>query len=445
MGDKVPNGFFAYSSDPKSIKEHVESAITNINSGGLCHIESWLELEINGKLIINSVLEKVRNADFFCADLTAVNDNVMFELGYAIGLNKKIFVILDGSRIDPARKISELDFLSTLGISYYTLSSDIETAFYTIDIEKKKGALDSLLQGTEKTPETKALLYLKSQVDTNYNEAVLKCIVNAKLDYELDDSSEVLSQPIEWYMKNLLSCTAVLSEFSSSDRVGYQIQNSKCSFISGIALALGVDLLMIAEEPYNTPLDYKDYLIKYNTVNTVTQNVNSFLNGVKDRFFQKREQLKQIVKRNIRKSELQTISFGDFLAEHEESTLCEYYVPLSADSDILKSEYNIIVGRKGSGKSATLLYLKETLSNEKINHVCVIKPISFDLKGLFNSTLQDKDDILQSNLIESMWKLLIYTEIAQSLYHFINEKALYAQSDSDRNFISYINDNSEIF
>ena len=51
----------------------------------------------------------------------------------------------------------------------------------------------------------------------------------------------------------------------------------------------------------------------------------------------------------------------------------------------------------------------------------------------------------KSYLIESAWKLLIYTEIAKSIYDKLKNKAIFALTANEKDFISFIEDNSEIF
>ena len=71
----MKKGFFAYSSQPEFCENAIENAITEINSGDIVQISSWKGLRVNGKFIINEVLDAINKADFFCADLTGINDN----------------------------------------------------------------------------------------------------------------------------------------------------------------------------------------------------------------------------------------------------------------------------------------------------------------------------------------------------------------------------------
>jgi nucleoside 2-deoxyribosyltransferase len=79
-----PKGFFAYASVPHSIPATIKAAIEAINKSQMSTLLSWETLEIGGKYIVQEICEAIDDCDFFCADITTINPNVMFELGFAI-------------------------------------------------------------------------------------------------------------------------------------------------------------------------------------------------------------------------------------------------------------------------------------------------------------------------------------------------------------------------
>jgi len=443
----MKKGFFAYSSQPEFCEDAIENAITEINRGGVAQISSWKELRINGKFIINEVLEAIYNADFFCADLTGINDNVLFEIGYAIGINKPVWLIFDTSHIESYRRYREIDFFSSIGYSKYSNTPHIVSNFYADKPYEQNGAYEELnknltsFDANEKYP----LIFLKNQVDTNYSDSIIKALKEKKLTYVLDDAVETKTQSISWYLSRLLEIPAVLAEFSTTERTGYSVQNSKCSLICGLSLGLGLKVLMVCEEPYATPLDYKELLKKHKAPSECKANVDIFLDELKQDYFELSEKREKFKINRQKRNALQCINFGEFLAEHEGDKLRNYYIETTSSSNLIKNEYNVVVGRKGSGKTATLYYLEDYLGNDARNHVCTIKPISFELEGLLHVLSTTPENFEKSYLIESAWKLLIYTEIAKSIYDKLKNKFVYVLSDNEKDFLSFIEDNSEIF
>jgi nucleoside 2-deoxyribosyltransferase len=94
MSDKV-QCFVAYPSDPPSRAESVELAIEEIKNGGVVEIAGWKSTSVGGRIIISAICEEVRKCQLFVADVTGLNPNVLFELGYAISLNKRIWLLFD--------------------------------------------------------------------------------------------------------------------------------------------------------------------------------------------------------------------------------------------------------------------------------------------------------------------------------------------------------------
>jgi energy-coupling factor transporter ATP-binding protein EcfA2 len=289
-------------------------------------------------------------------------------------------------------------------------------------------------------------LILKSQCDTNYNQLITTISRDEfKLKFILDDPSETKVQSLSWYLEKIKQVPSVLFEYSSTEREGFELQNSKCAFISGIAVGLGLKVLMIAEEPYSTPLDYKEILQKFNNSEKCRSIISPFFREIKEdilSLFSKKKNYQRVEKE---RSLLAKINFGEFLAEHEYQDLPDYYIDIFNAKEFIKSEYNIVVGRKGSGKTAALYFLKNVLEKDIRNHICFIKPINFQIDSLIYLLDNLDENYEKGNLIESSWKFLIYTELAKSIYEKIKAKPLYAQDESEIQFSNYIDSNSHLF
>ena len=436
----MKTGFFAYSGQPKSVGESIEEAISSINNSGVASLKSWKNYTVNGKIIIDEVTKAIDEADYFCADLTGFSDNVIFELGYAMAKDKSIFLILDYSHIESIRRYRELSSLTTTGYQKYVNSSEIVQAFtsFLSHPNSQKRQRQKRTLGF-----SKPLLFLKSQFDTPYSRVIDSKITESKIPCTTDDASESRVQPIEWYLQQLGN--AALIEFSATSRRGYELQNSKCSLVAGLAFGYDIELLMVVEEPYEVPIDYRDLLIKYDNKQRCEKIVSEFLEPLKNRLLEYYSQ--QTLSRNIRKrtTEFQQISFGEFLAEHESEKLPDYYVKTFNIQTLIKNDYNIVIGRKGTGKTATLYYLKSFLEKDVRNHVCLIKPIHFEIDAVVKILQVPSEGYERSYLVESAWKLLIYTEMAKSIYLKLTLKPLYAFSNIEITFKEFVEKNTDLF
>ena len=442
----IKSGFFAYTTSVSSSTECIRDAIKQINAGKSCQIQSWEELSVAGRLVITPILEAIEKADFFCADLTGMNDNVLFEIGYAIAKGKPIWLVLDTSKEKWELKFKELGFMTIVGYSAFHNTQDLLNSFYSSSIyDQSETLLDDLTkQMSIAAEDKKATLFLKSQIDTNYGQQIATDLENYRLPYFLDDANENKTQPLLWYFEKLNTSASVLAEFSSTERAGYELQNSKCALISGLALGFGKRLLMLAEAPYEVPLDYRGLLIPFSNRDQLNEAIIPFLTKLKDEIAELLTVQKEIAVHQEKRSELHNFNIGECIAEHETEGIPKYFVETADFKNILRSEYNIVVGRKGTGKTATLYYTFNKLSNRRHKLICLIKPVNFEVEGLVD-LLQSQGDFEKGYLIESIWKFLIYTEIAKELYKNIQEKADYLYNEKDQNFCKYIEANRDIF
>ena len=91
-----PTAFLAYASDVPALQETVENAAKRLNDSNAVEILSWTKLQIGGRILISNICTEIDQRDIFIADITQLNPNVLFELGYAIARNRRIWLMLDG-------------------------------------------------------------------------------------------------------------------------------------------------------------------------------------------------------------------------------------------------------------------------------------------------------------------------------------------------------------
>jgi hypothetical protein len=441
----MKKGFFAYSSEPKYCGEAIEKAIEIINDGKTTYIKPWTKLKIGGKLVISEILEEIDASDYFCADLTGINDNVLFELGYAIGKDKPIWVIFDKTYLPSGKLYKEISFLEIIGHKPYTNHENIIKHFYE---EQPNNSSNTFLSQLRKTIRdinySEPILLLKSQIDTDYSRAIISALRESKLTSIIDDAVESKTQSLAWYLERLLKIPGLIAEFCPTTKFGYEIQNSKCAFVSGLALGLGLEILMVSEEPYESPIDYKNLFQKYSNTLECRRILFDFLNPFKEEVFELISKRIKYSKALHERSSLQKINFGESQAEFEENNLYDYYVETASSEDLIKSGYSIVIGRKGVGKTAALYFLKEELSDNPKNHVCVIRPVSFELGALLYIIEKAPESFEKSYLIESSWKFLIYTEIAKTIYERLISKPLYAVQVDERKFMNFVEGKKQI-
>ncbi len=423
----LPTCFFAYPSKPDSLAETVELAINQINGASTAKVISWKDIAVGGKLVIMEICKTINDCDVFLCDLTHLNHNVLFEFGFALALGKRTCVFLDTS-IERSKADFDRFNLSTVGYVTYRNSHDINKGFFREDPcsdvghslykEIIESALSNIVRIT-------GILYLKSPIDTDASIVLTRQLQASSIRTIIDDPQEVRMQNLSWYVAESHQAFAAIGHLISQEQSGWKLHNAKVSFVSGMAYALGKRILMLAHEPYESPIDYRELLVRHSTSKTCEDAVKHWIEQVEQDYRDRVTAPEQLREDARARTALSQIQLGDFVAEQEADELSDYFVHTPAYDEAFNSRYTIFLGRKGSGKTAILYKLKSDVSIDPRNHVCVIKPVAYELAGVQRMLKQSLDFSERGYLIESFWKFLLYTELAKSVYDLLSEKPPY--------------------
>ncbi len=446
----IPRCFFAYPSTPESLSETIETAIDSINGSGEVEAIGWRNLRVTGRLVIKEILNAIDDADIFACDLTFPNPNVLFELGYAVARNKRIWIILDSSYPQAKSTYQQMRILTTVGYSDYQNFGQILNAFFDeapyhdLDNTLYKDVIESLL--IQREPR-RGLLYLKSVVNTDASTSLTRRLDKSKIGLTTDDPGEVSIQTLAWYAENAFHSHAVLSHLLDENRAAqYPLQNAKYSFVSGLAIGFRKPVLMLAHAPYEPPFDYQEYLQIHETSDKCIVVADRWLESIEASFEVEKQKIVDYQKEIEAAGVLQSIYLGDHIAENEQRGLIDYFVVTAAYQEaLLTIQSRVFVGRKGSGKTANLFKLADEIGNDKRNYVSIIKPVDYDIEGILDLLNAYKGKAEQGFLMESLWKYLIYTELSMNLYEGLMKQAPHIQySDIEKAFITFVDERMDL-
>lgn len=122
--------FVAYASLPAARAETIEKAVETIQGGGLVDMLAWKGLAIGGRPVISAICEEIKHRNLFVADVTDLNPNVLFELGYAIAHRKRIWLLLDPNIERAKLRFERFQLLTTIGYCRFSNSVEITNEFY---------------------------------------------------------------------------------------------------------------------------------------------------------------------------------------------------------------------------------------------------------------------------------------------------------------------------
>lgn len=435
--------FIAYSYEPLSIGESIEEAAFQINEAGIYTVTTWKNLSVAGHFIIEKICKGIEECEIFICELTTMNYNVLFELGYAIACDKKILIFLDTNYPKAIKQFETFGLLSSIGYSSYTNSQDIINTVLAYDFLDNNDLISEALQSVH-SENSEGILYLKSPIESDSSIKLSRHIHSLKIKTITDDPKEVNKRTFSWYIESLFNSRGVVAHLLSYEQKNNIEHNAKVSFICGIEHGMRNPILMLAHDPFNAPIDYKNLLQVHSTAKQCQKLAEDWFSLNNEDLKKEKSALRYSAKQLKAQNELQLINMGDSVAENESQLLLDYYVHTSSYDEAIRSNHTIFVGRKGCGKTANLFKLADDFDTTQ-NHVCVIKPVAYEIEGILHIL---KHNLLKANrgfLIESLWKFLIYTELAKSIYNKLISRPVYYESTDNENSIKrYVEDNEDI-
>ena len=166
--------FVASPSRPPELLTGLSEAIALANAKGELQYHLWTKNDIAGRDLVQPIQENIRNSTLFVADVTYLNLNVTYEVGYALGQSKRVLLSryrgLKGD-IDLANDIGIYD---TLGRQEYDAFEQLG-AFLASKHDLKPTSTDLLLYyaviGVPEADGKAMYIY-----DTQYNMGLLKAL-----------------------------------------------------------------------------------------------------------------------------------------------------------------------------------------------------------------------------------------------------------------------------
>ncbi|MBE7437819.1 MAG: hypothetical protein HS115_05120 [Spirochaetales bacterium] len=394
--------FFAYPAAEPQIKDAITKAVRDFNHHqhnfkGI----TWEDLHINGRLINAAILKEIQEADIFICDLSRLNVNVLFELGYAIGLRKSILIFLNENV--PQGKVNYASFRVLKGVGYspYKNARDILSTLNTQLKAEHHVFLEELDANQSALQRSDVLLITNGQNDQASVELYEHL---SKSDFKIisDDSYEVEYQTFRWYVGSIFEAQAVIVHHSHHGNES--TRNQMGALFGGMALGLGRRVVFLAPAPYNAPIDYGDLLIEYDSATLCAIKADDWLS----------DHVKHILRKGAEnRTELNLIrlGLGCEVAEEERSELVKYFVTIDAYSKAFDRRLSLVVGRKGSGKSALFIKLLHDLADDPQSLTVVLKPDSDELVQNAELAGRLKSDATRRDFFSIVWRFVILSKL----------------------------------
>ena len=401
------DALFIFPNRPQSVATTIEDTVVELTRvAGQSRWITWKNLDIPGQIIFCEICKAIRFTKLVVADVTTLNFNLLFEIGFALGLGVPVLPIRDTSNIRDAKEFEELGILDTFGYFDYRNATELREG-----VLSRQGAAPLALQASPLNQE-QPLFVVKSPVENDGMIKLMSVVKKSRLRFRTFDSKEVGRISLHDAYKQTVSSRAVILHLLSADTVGAEVHNARCAFIAGIGMAAQKRVLMAKQGVTTHPIDYRDVILTYIRPSQLPDLLIPLLGQVIEEI-----QTTKFVPTALKLTPLEKIDLGDLAAENEIRALDSYFVPTAQYQQTKAGHARLVVGRKGSGKTALFYALRSTFRPIKSHLVLDLKPEGHQFIKLREAVLSRLAGGVQQHILTAFWNYLLVMELAHQIVH----------------------------
>jgi hypothetical protein len=396
--------FVAYTARDPALAEIIRNGVAKANRmlGNSLRYEPWIFNDIAGQPLISPIIAGIEASLFVVADITYLNPNVVYEIGYAIGKGRRCFLICN-SKLDGDRKIaSEVGIFDTLGYEGYSTEDELAGALTAhVDLTPVLFAIDL---------DREAPVYVVEQPNRSGISTVMTSrLKKARYKYRSFNPSEDARLSAVDAIKQVAASAGVLLSLMDGASEDVRIHDTRTLFVAGLAHGMGKPTLILCPARTTAPLDVRDIVKRFNHPDDIVERIASLSLEITEHLQQTQAQPQG------KSSQLQSLQVGDPMAENEMTTLGKYFLSTDQYNRALRGEVNLVVGRKGAGKTALFIQVRDEIRADKRNVVLDLKPEGYQLLKLREDILTHLSQGASHHLVTAFWEYLILLEIAYKL------------------------------
>jgi hypothetical protein len=393
--------FIAYPSAPSSPGETIERAKEEAKtSAPRLYITTWRRDDLGGQNLIVPIIEALTASDIVVTDITVLNFNVVYELGYAIGLGKRVLPVVNKSIKYDEEAIAQIGIFDTLLYEPYSTANDLLSLLSVAQPGRRIA--------TEYPIDPLPLYVVLPPVMTDDTNQILVRTRKAGLRSRKFDPLETGRLTIDT-VRSVAISNGIVLPLLAPEMKDALAHNMRVAFVAGVAHALDKETLILQKGFWRTPLDIRDEVLSYSTDQQLITAIADFASKVHDARFS------SPLPTPGPANKLASLNLGDPAAEGEESTLSNYFLELDDFRQVLEGRANIAVGRKGSGKTAVFFQVRDRLNAARANVILALNPEAYQLGKLKDLVLRCLAAGSKQFLLSAFWEYVLLLEICQRM------------------------------
>jgi hypothetical protein len=364
-----------------------------------------------GKLFSVKFAKSIRKSRVVSVDLTTINDNVLFEYGFALGLGKRVWPFRDASYEKDKSIFTKLNLLEYVGWTDFRNSSEIMTKFivdkpWGTNNEKNQIYFEPYIaQGSK-------LFYLKSTHNNDGSIQLTSLIKKQRIPADTIDPREGGQLSLRDYSRRISTSLGVVVHMVDPERTDSKMHNALCTFLAGMGLSMEKPVLILQEGDIKRPIDYGEVLRTYTNAKNIPLFFNKWVKEIQKNFEKSKQ---EDVPERSTFAKLEKLDLGDIAAENEIEALKDYFVATPTFREIDQSNDCIVSGRKGTGKTALFYEIRRKYWNKRKFIVLDLKPEGHQLKLLSEVITENFSEGVKKYLIKGFWDYVILSEIGRKI------------------------------
>lgn len=395
-------GFFAYPSTPESLPQIIREAVEVVNKKGGRKLQLWEENDIAGRPLTAPIFSNIANSDVLVADVSIPNFNVTFEIGFAIGNRRRVYLVRDRSLQRDAAVIQRTGIFDTLGYDEYDSSDSLAETLLALE-DTTPLPIDTELDRSQ------PVYILQSDTQTHVTGRIVSRIKKARLQFRSFVPAEESRLSAMSAINHVASSFGIVVPLISQRAPDAKIPNIRAAFVAGLAHGMTKTTLIVQDPEGPAPLDVKDLVKTFSHPQDLAEHIHHFSLDVYEAT--QAEDHIEVPAGNL----LSRLRVGDPMAENEFRELKHYYLQTDEFARAMRGDVNLVVGRKGTGKTALFSQVRDRKRSNKRNVILDLKPEGYQLVKLKEHVLDYLSAGAKAHLVTAFWEYLLYMELCYKL------------------------------
>jgi hypothetical protein len=404
---------FVYPADPAELGETARRAVDAVGSS--LHRETpsfWPDPGQAGAFMDAPILQQIEECDYLAADLTGLTFNISYQIGYAIGRGKPMLTTKNAAFKADDQLAREVGLFGTFTQREYQNAQQL-AAILTSAADATKFAIPAA-KVNQKAP----VYVLLPKTKTDLEVHLISRVKKARLFFRTFDPEEQGRLSVYEAVKNVAASYGVIMPFLPNSRKDAESHNLRAAFLAGLATAMEKEVLLLQFGKTPVPQEYGDLVRRTTTAPQINAQIAEFAPAITDKL---QSDFRPVIVGPG--TFLAKINLGATAAENEMADLEEYYLETDEYRRAALGEAQIVAGRKGSGKTALFVKLRNNLRRNRQTVVLDLKPEGFQLIKFKDIVLTYLEQGTREHTVMAFWEYLLLLEICHKILE--NDKELH--------------------